>query len=119
MDDDEIVFEVAEMMLAHLGYAAVWAKNGREMLELYRQGREGGRPFSLVILDLTIPGGMGGEEAIGRLLDMDSQARAIVSSGYSNDPIMADHRNFGFKGALEKPFKVQELAHMLDQAMKT
>ncbi|MFZ5766295.1 MAG: cache domain-containing protein [Thermodesulfobacteriota bacterium] len=117
MDDEEIVREVATMMLSHLGYDAVGAQNGAEMLAMYRSARLEGRPFAAVILDLTIPGGMGGEEAAAKLREIDPAARAVVSSGYSHDPIMAGFRNYGFMGALGKPFKVEELSRVLHQVL--
>jgi DNA-binding NarL/FixJ family response regulator len=88
--------------------------DGRNAVELFREAREHGDPFDAVILDLTVPGGMGGKEAAALLLEIDPDAVLIVSSGYSNDPIVSDYRNFGFRGAIPKPFS----AAMMDRELK-
>jgi DNA-binding NarL/FixJ family response regulator len=76
-----------------------------------------GQPFDVVIMDLTIPGGVGGKEAIKELLAMDPEVRAIVSSGYSNDPIMADFKRYGFKGVVAKPYEIRELVEVLNRVI--
>ena len=88
-----------------------------EALNRYQEARASGTPVDAVIMDLTIPGGMGGEEAIQKLLAIDPEARAIVSSGYSNNPIMADYKKYGFSGVLAKPYKVAELSAVLQWVM--
>ncbi len=119
MDDERTIREVATQMLEMLGYEAATAENGAEALALYEQARCQGRPFRAVILDLTIPGGLGGKETVGRLLALDPGARVIVSSGYSNDPVMAEYRSHGFSGMMVKPYNVKvfgrTLAAVLDQ----
>jgi DNA-binding NarL/FixJ family response regulator len=82
------------------------AVDGTQALELYKNAREAGEPFVAVIMDLTIPGGMGGKEAIKKLLDLDPQAKVIVSSGYSNDPILSRFHEYGFKGMVAKAFLI-------------
>jgi PAS domain S-box-containing protein len=114
MDDEEVVRNVAGLMLNNLGYETGFAKDGNEAIELYNKARESGQPFDAVIMDLTIPGGMGGVEAIKILTDMDPEIKAIVSSGYSNDPVMANFREYGFSGAVSKPYKVKELLDTLN-----
>jgi PAS domain S-box-containing protein len=113
MDDEEAVSEVAEGILKSIGCEVELAKNGTEALELYLKARETGRPFDVVILDLTISGGMGGKKTIKKLLEIDKDVKAIVSTGYSNDPIMAEYRKYGFRGALSKPYKLQEISEVL------
>jgi len=113
MDDEEMILEVAGEMLEHLGYEVAFAKDGNEAVELYRQAKEAGNPFAAVIMDLTIPGGMGGREAIKRFMELDPNVKAIVSSGYSTDPIMADFKKYGFCGVVTKPFKIKELSEVL------
>lgn len=113
MDDEQIVLDVASNMLTHLGYEVLVAANGEEMLAQYQQAADDNSPVSLVIIDLTIPGGMGGQEAMSKLLEMDPAARAVVASGYSNDPVMANYGQYGFKGAITKPFKVDDLAKVI------
>ncbi len=117
MDDEELVRNVASEILRTLGYAPVVAADGERALELYRLSLERGAPFRAVIMDLTIPGGMGGKEAVGQLLALDPGACVIVSSGYSNDPVMADFRAFGFKGVILKPYNVKNFGRTLHEAL--
>ncbi len=114
MDDEGMVREVALEFLGHLGYEGAAVEAGEEAIAAYREAREAGRPFSAVIMDLTIPGGMGGKEAVRRLHDLDPGVRAIVSSGYSNDPVMADPARFGFRGVIAKPYRMRELREILE-----
>ena len=93
------------------------AGDGAEAIGLYKQAKAASRPFAVVIMDLTIPGGMGGKETIQKLLEIDPGVKAIVSSGYSNDPIMTDYRQYGFSAVVAKPYKVQELSKTLQAVM--
>lgn len=113
MDDEAIVRDVTGQILKKLGYDVEFAGDGSEAIELYRKAKESGKPFDLVIMDLTVPGGMGGKEAIHRLIEIDPDARAIVSSGYSDNLVMSDFRQYGFKGVVAKPYKIQQLALVL------
>lgn len=117
MDDEEMIREITGEILQNLGYTAEFAKNGREALELYRQAQERGSPFDAVILDLTVPGGMGGKETMRELLAIDPDARAIVSSGYSNDPVMAEFKRYGFRGFIVKPYHLTELSQVLQNIL--
>ncbi len=110
MDDEEAVREVVREMLEILGYEVELAREGAEAIEMFRKAKEESEPFDVVILDLTIPGGMGGKETVHKLQDIDPGVRAIVSSGYSNDPIMANHGKYGFRGVVAKPYKLKELS---------
>jgi two-component system cell cycle sensor histidine kinase/response regulator CckA len=117
MDDEEIIRLVTGNMLSHVGYRVMLAKNGEEAVDAYKKGMENGDPFDIVILDLTVRGGMGGSDAIRRLREIDPGVRAIVSSGYSRDPVMLNHAQYGFSGVLPKPYKVQELFDAIRSAM--
>ncbi|MFZ5993407.1 MAG: ATP-binding protein [Thermodesulfobacteriota bacterium] len=118
MDDEEVVRDVAGEMLKHMGYTVEFAEDGVGAIDLYIKARSSGRPFDVVIMDLTIPGGMGGKEAIKRLREINPSVKAVVSSGYSNDPIMADFRSYGFSGIVAKPYKIEELGRVLDTVRK-
>jgi PAS domain S-box-containing protein len=109
MDDDEMMRKMTSKMLESLDYEVEVACNGEEAIQLYTKAMRSDRPFGAVMLDLTIKGGMGGRETIKKLLELDPDIRAIVSSGYSNDPVMSNFRQYGFLGILPKPFRVSDL----------
>ncbi|MBI4326073.1 MAG: PAS domain S-box protein [Chloroflexi bacterium] len=117
MDDEESILELASVTLRHFGYEVLAAKNGEEAVTLYAQALEARRPFSAVIMDLTIPGGMGGKEAIKKLLTLDRKVKAIVSSGYSSDPVMANYRAYGFCGVVSKPYQIEELGRVVQEVL--
>jgi PAS domain S-box-containing protein len=117
MDDDGMIRDIAKRVLEHLGYTSVLAADGQEALRLYQEHREAGTPIDLIIMDLTIPGGMGGKETIKELLAIDPHAKVIVASGYSNDPVMANYRDYGFAAMLSKPFDVQELTTEIEKVL--
>lgn len=117
MDDEEIILEVLGEILRHLGYKPEFARDGNEAVELYKKAKETGHPFSGVIMDLTIPGGIGGKETIKKLIKVEPKVKAIVSSGYSDDPVMADFRRYGFSGVITKPFKINELSGLLQKIL--
>lgn len=113
MDDEEMIRLVARTMLKRIGYEVEFANDGAEAIELYKKAKELGQPFNAVIMDLTVPGGMGGKEAIKKILEVDPEVKAIVSSGYFNDPVMADFRKYGFHGVVAKPYTIGELGEAL------
>ena len=113
MDDEEIIREVAAEILGHLGYSAVLCCDGNEAIELYRQALAAKEPFAAVIMDLTIPGGMGGKETMKKLLEIDKGVVGIVSSGYCNDPILSNYKDYGFSGIVKKPYSLDELGKVL------
>jgi PAS domain S-box-containing protein len=118
MDDKEILREIVCEMLNRLGYKSGSARDGVEAVELYKSAIESGDPYDAIILDLTVPGGMSGREAIKELLMIDPKVKAIVSSGYSNDPVMADYRGYGFSGIIVKPFKIDDLRDALEGVLE-
>jgi len=113
MDDEDSIRDAVSQMLRYIGYEVESARDGAEAIELYKRAQGSERPFDAVILDLTIPGGMGGKEAVQKLREIDSQVKAIVSSGYSHDPVMADFKQYGFCGVVVKPYKIEELREVL------
>jgi len=115
IDDEDSVRKSAGKVLRRLGYDVAFAGGGEEGIELYRKARESGRPFYAVIMDLTIRGGMGGEAAVRKLVEMDPDAKVIVSSGYSSDPIMSSFREYGFSGIVEKPYRMEDLRQALER----
>ncbi len=119
MDDEEDVRQTTGDVLKRLGYSVEFAADGAQAIELYQKARETGTPFDAVIMDLTVPGGMGGREALEKLLVIDPEVTAIVSSGYSNDPVLADYNRYGFSGAITKPFRISDLGEMLHAVVRT
>lgn len=117
MDDDEDIRLVGAEMLTYFGYRVKPVKDGAEAFEAYRDALAKDSPFDAVILDLTIPGGMGGREVIKELLKIDPCVRAIASSGYANDPLSSDYRLHGFKGFVPKPYQAAELASIVGQVV--
>ncbi|NWJ46177.1 MAG: response regulator [Chloroflexi bacterium] len=113
MDNEILVQKTLRFALERLGYTVTLACDGREAIKLYREALEKETPFLLVIIDLTIPGGMGGKETIARLREIDPAVTAIVSSGYSNDLVIATYRDYGFTGIIKKPFTLDELQQVI------
>ncbi|MHB0876297.1 MAG: PAS domain S-box protein [Anaerolineae bacterium] len=113
MDDEEIVRSVAERMFRRLGCEVQTAADGADAVRLYHQALADGARFDVVVLDVYVPGGMGGPEALARLKEMDPGVCAIVSSGYSTDPIMGDHAEYGFAAAVDKPYRMEDLSAVL------
>ncbi|MBI5642682.1 MAG: PAS domain S-box protein [Deltaproteobacteria bacterium] len=113
MDDEELIRDLTGDVLPYLGYSVELAKEGSEAIGLYISAMKSEEPFDAVILDLTIPGGMGGREALEKLLEINPNVKALVSSGYSNDPIMADYKKYGIKGVVAKPFNIETLSKAL------
>jgi len=117
MDDEKLVRAVTGAILKTLGYEVGFAKDGAEAIELYRKNMQLEKPFDIVIMDLTVPGGMGGKEAIRKLVEIDPGVKAIVSSGYFNDPVMAEFKKYGFAGVIAKPYKIEELSKTLHNVL--
>lgn len=117
MDDEEMIIRLANLILTRLGYEADFARHGDEALKLYTKAMASGNPFDAVILDLTVRGGMGGEETMQKLLEMDPNVCGIVSSGYSDSPVLTDHEKYGFRGVIVKPYSLFEMGNKLSQVI--
>ena len=118
MDDEETILTTMRDILTRLGYEVTFAREGAEVVELYRNAMgERGTPFDVVIMDLTIAGGMGGKDAVKKLLEIDPRVKAIVSSGYPKDPVMSEYRQYGFSGVVAKPFRIRELSEVVYRVM--
>lgn len=117
MDDEEMVLDVAGAMLSRLGHDVVVAKNGKEAVSIFRNLINSDQSIDLTIMDLTIPGGMGGEEAVQEFIKIDPEAKVVVSSGYSTNPIMANYKRYGFCAAIIKPYRLKDLTRMLGEAL--
>ncbi len=118
MDDEEALRTMIEDMLTYLGYEYTGAACGEEAIEMYRQAYESQAPFQAVLMDLTIPGKMGGEEAVKKILALDPQAKCIVSSGYSTAPVMAEYKKYGFVAVIAKPFQITDLNEVLRNVLQ-
>ena len=113
MDDEYSIRVILSEHLRNLKYVVEAVEEGSEAIRLYKNAREAGKPYDAVIMDLTISGGMGGKETIEKLLEIDPEVRAVVMSGFANDPIMANYKEYGFKGVLVKPYDIRELDKIL------
>lgn len=117
MDDEKMIRHLAGEILSYLGYEVSFSKDGAKAIEIYKDAMESGEPFDAVILDLTVRGGMGGKEAIRKLMEIDPHVTGIVSSGYSDDSVMTDFEKYGFKGVVAKPYSVNEVSVVLDEVI--
>ena len=117
MDDDISVREIIAAMLEAAGFRTAFASDGREAVELYKAAYERGEPFVCVIMDLTVPHGMGATEALKKLKDVDPNVCAVISSGYSEDPAVLHYEKYGFAAVLSKPFRSEDLESVLTRAL--
>ncbi len=117
MDDEAMIRKLASELLTYLGYTVEFALDGAEAVKIYEQALDSNAPFDAVILDLTVKGGMGGKKTIQELAKIDPQVIGIVSSGYCNDPVLADYQRYGFKGVVTKPYSMGELGEKLNQVL--
>ncbi len=118
MDDEASLRELISTLMEHFGFQVVTAADGEETVKIYNKAFKMGRPYDLVVMDLTIPGGMGGKETLEELMKIDPGVRAVVSSGYSNDTVMSDYDKYGFAGVMVKPYKVEALATLAKKILK-
>ena len=118
IDDELIIRNTATEMLKFFGLEAVTAADSNDALDLFIEAAESGKPYDLVIMDLTIPGGLGGKDAVKKFRTIDPLAKIIASSGYSNDPIMSDFGRYGFSGIIVKPYKIDDLYNEIKNCLK-
>lgn len=118
MDDEQIILDVTLEVLRFLDYDVMFARDGAAALELYKKEKAAGVPFDLVILDITVPDGLGGKDTIALLKACDPAVKAIVSSGHSHDPVVQNFMHYGFSGRLSKPYKINDLKEILEQLIK-
>ncbi len=117
MEDNLLISMSVAEQLRNLKYEVQTTQNGTKAIELYKSAMKSGKPFDAVVMDLTIPDDMGGKEAIGKLLKIDPKVKAIIASGYSNDPAMANFRKYGFRGVVAKPYEAYELDEILQEVI--
>ena len=118
IDDEEIIGLALSNLFDGEGYNVKVVGSGSEAVEAYKKAKESGGHFAAVIMDLVVPGGMGGKEAVAEIKSIDPDVRAIVSSGYSSDSIMSNYRHYGFSGVISKPYNIAELSRVLSEVTK-
>jgi CheY-like chemotaxis protein len=118
VDDEESIRELLSNLLTRIGYEVNCVPDGAEAISVYRNAQAEGQPYTAVILDITIPGGMGGLEALEPLRAIDPQAKLLISSGYANNPVIANYQQYGFNGVITKPYTVQRLHDILQQVIR-
>jgi len=118
MDDEQIILDVTGEILTFLKYDVMTAKDGQAAVDLYKKEKAAGSPFDMVILDLSVPNGLGGKETIELLRTVDPDVKAVVSSGYTNDPVVQDFSRYGFSERLTKPYNIQEMRNLLENVIK-
>lgn len=118
MDDDEDIRTLLGLVLSEFGYLVELAEDGARAVELYKKAGEEGRPFDAVMMDLNVPGGMGGEEAIKKLLKINPQVKAVLASGHTRDPVILNYGQYGFCACITKPFDIFKLLDLLDNLIK-
>jgi DNA-binding NtrC family response regulator len=115
MDDEQILWKVIEQMIKRMDCKVDFAANADEALALFRKALKKGVPYDAVLLDLTVADGIGGKEVVQMMRDIDPAVKAVAVSGYSNDPVFAEFRQYGFAGALEKPFRLKEFTESISR----
>jgi CheY-like chemotaxis protein len=118
MDDEQVILDVIHEVLQFLGYDATFARDGVAAIEIYSREKTNGRPFDLVILDLTVPDGMGGKEAFEKLRKVDPTVKVVISSGFTDDPMMAEFATFGLDGILAKPYRINDIKVLLERMIQ-
>jgi len=117
LDDEPPIQKLGAALLERLGLQVTIVADGRDAVRVFRDAISSGRRYDVVIMDLTVPGGMGGREALEEIRHIDPHVRAIVSSGYSSDPVLANHRAYGFRGMVAKPYQADEFARVVREVI--
>ena len=118
MDDEQIILDITRDVLKFLDYDVMFARDGLAAIDLYKKEKAAGVPFDVVILDLSVPSGLGGKETIKQLKKLDPDVKAVVSSGFTDDPAVLDFSDYGFDEKLTKPYKIHDLKNILEQVMR-
>jgi CheY-like chemotaxis protein len=118
MDDEQIILDMTRDVMKFLDYDVMFARDGLAAIDLYKKEKAAGVPFDVVILDLSVPSGLGGKETIKQLRKLDPDVKAVVSSGYTDDPAVLDFSDYGFDEKLTKPYKIHDLKNILEQVMR-
>ena len=118
MDDEQIIRDVTHEILQFLNYEVMSAREGIEAVDLYKKEKMAGHPFDMVILDLSIPNGLGGKETIDLLRNFDPAVKAVISSGFTDDPVVKDFSHYGFSERLTKPYNIHEMKNLLEKVIK-
>jgi CheY-like chemotaxis protein len=118
MDDEQIIRDVTHEILQFLNYEVMSAREGIEAVDLYKKEKMAGHPFDMVILDLSIPHGLGGKETIDLLRNFDPAVKAVISSGFTDDPVVKDFSHYGFSERLTKPYNIHEMKNLLEKVIK-
>ena len=118
MDDEQIILDVTGEILKFLKYDVMSARDGLAAIVLYKKEKAAGSPFDIVILDLSVPNGLGGKETIEQLRNFDPAVKAVVSTGYTNDPVVQDFSHYGFSERLTKPYNINEMKNLLEKVIK-
>jgi DNA-binding NtrC family response regulator len=118
MDDEQIILDVTGEILKFLNYDFMSARDGLAAIDLYEKEKAAGSPFDIVILDLSVPNGLGGKETIELLRNIDPEVKAVVSSGYTNDPVVRDFSHYGFCEKLTKPYNINAMKNLLENVIK-
>jgi DNA-binding NtrC family response regulator len=117
MDDDDGVITIVTQFLSYLGYESETARDGAEAIEKFTRAMKETKPFSAVILDLLVTNGMGGKDALAALKEMDPHVRAVLATGYLDDPVVLNFHEHGFSELIKKPFRIEELSRVLHRVL--
>lgn len=119
MDDEQMILDIVSRMLGHLGYEVTTCTDGAQAIAAFAKAKSQSEPFDLVMMDLVIPNGVGGQDAVHTIKKIDPGARVIASSGHLEHPVMQDHKKFGFNAVLEKPYKLEKLQQVIETVINT